>query len=792
LTQTSAIPRTLPVALFLVTLTTVMFQVLLTRVFSLTMWYHFAFMAISMAMLGLTVGALAVFLRPAAWPEATLVRSMGRCAALAAVSMASVILVHSRLFIPNPWVDFWPMALTFASAAVPFVFSGVFVCLALTRFPRQIGSLYAVDLAGAAAGCLCVIASLQWLDGVGAVLCCAALMALSGVLLLRTRERMGALLVCVLLAAMTLWTGLHLARHDLAAFPLQYMKFSKQQEVDYERWNSFSRIAVLKPDTWLGAAWSLSSAYKGPKEIATRNLQIDAGAGTTLLGFDGDLKKAEFLRWDLVNFPHHLRSNARIAIVGSGGGRDILTAKVFGQKDVTAVEINGNILSVVNERFGEFTGHLDRDPGVHLVNDEARSYFARSRERFDILQLTFIDTWAATAAGAYVLTENSLYTIEAWKIFLDRLEDNGVLAVARGLNFEIERLVSLGQSALRASGVTQPERHMVLVVNRRAGWPSSFGPMGILLVRKTPFPDDELARIRELAGQMQFSIELQPGEARNALMLALATGRGMEQMLALSVVNYDAPTDDQPFFFSMLRVRGWFGMRDTVRTTGQQSVVMLIDLLVGVAVLTLLCIALPLALSRVKLPRGGAAHLVFFAAIGTGFMLVEISMLQRLIIFLGHPIYSLSVILFVLLLAAGIGAALSSRLADSRLEGGGIRLLTLLSILLTGVGLAIGPLVVTFQGAETPARIAVAGALLSVIGIFMGMAFPLGMRLAMRAHPHLTPWLWGVNGAMSVLASVLAVVIAMAWGISNSFWTGVASYVVAAAAFAAAARRSDA
>jgi len=216
------------------------------------------------------------------------------------------------------------------------------------------------------------------------------------------------------------------------------MKWSKQQEIDYERWNSFSRIAVMKPDTWLGAAWSLSTAFTDMPPIPTRNLQIDAGAGTTLLGFDGDLAKFEFLRWDLVNFAHHLRRDARVCIVGAGGGRDILTAKVFGQKRVTAVEINSNILDVVNGHYGEFTGHLDRDPAVTLVHDEARSYLARSRERFDILQLTFIDTWAATAAGAYVLTENSLYTVEAWKIFLDRLEDNGLLAVARAARQQAE------------------------------------------------------------------------------------------------------------------------------------------------------------------------------------------------------------------------------------------------------------------------------------------------------------------------------------------------------------------
>ena len=448
--------RGLSGALFLVALATLMFEVLLTRVFSLTLWYHFAFMAISLAMFGMTLGALLVFLRPHAWPEATLRRSMGRCAVLFAVTMAAVMLLHSVMFVPSPRIALWPIALTFAAAALPFVFSGIFVCLALTRFPARIGQLYAFDLAGAALGCLAVIAALEVLDGVGAVIACATLAALAGALLLRGAEQVLGALVTAALACTAGWAAIHLARHDLALFPVHYVKGTERYEIDYERWNSFSRIAVMKPTPWDVPAWSMSSAFSGSLKIPNRSLQIDAGAGTALIAFDGDLRKLEFLRWDLVNFVHHLRRDARICVVGSGGGRDILAAKVFGQKQIVAVEINADILNVVNGRFGDYTGHLDRDPIVRLVNDEARSYLARSKERFDIVQVTFIDTWAATAAGAYTLTENSLYTVEGWKTFLDRVEDNGLLAVSRGIGPELARLVALGRAALLASGVSRP------------------------------------------------------------------------------------------------------------------------------------------------------------------------------------------------------------------------------------------------------------------------------------------------------------------------------------------------
>jgi len=773
--------RGLPPALFLVALTTLMFEVLLTRVFSLTLWYHFAFMAISLAMLGMTLGALLVFLRPLAWPEATLLRAMGRCTQLFAVSMTAVILLHSVMYVPNPAAHALPIALTFAAAALPFVFSGIFVCLALTRFPLRIGQLYAVDLAGAAIGCLVVIASLHWLDGVGAVICCATLAALAGALLLRGVERLLAVLVAAALAGTTAWAAIHLARYDLAAFPIHYIKGVDQYEVEYERWNSFSRIAVMKPTAWDVPAWSLSGAYAGPLDVPSRSLQIDAGAGMSLIAFDGDLGKLDILRWDLVNFVHHLRRDARICIVGSGGGRDILAAKVFGQKQVLAVELNADILNVVNGRFGDYTGHLDRDPIVRLVNDEARSYLARDRQRFDIVQVTFIDTWAATAAGAYTLSENSLYTVEGWKTFLDRLEDHGLLAVSRGMNAELDRLVALGRAALEASGATHPERHMVLVSNRHGKRQGSFGAMGILLVRKTPFPQDELAAVRRAAAQMRFDVDLEPGAARTPLLLALATGRGMEDELSRGAMNYAAPTDDQPFFFNLQRLASWKLARQNL--LNWQPALLVVDLLVGVSVLALLCIALPLAFARTAFARADLPFLAFFAAIGAGFMLVEISMLQRLIIFLGHPIYSLSVILFTLLLASGAGSRLSARVANDRMRTAGAGLLALLTAVLAAAGLAGAPLMAAFQSFETPVRIAVSAGLLAAMGIFMGMAFPLGMRLAMAARPQLAPWLWAVNGAVSVVASVLAVAIAMAYGISTSFWVGVASYLVAAAAF---------
>jgi predicted membrane-bound spermidine synthase len=782
------------VALGLVTLATLAFEILLTRIFSLTMWYHFAFMAISMAMFGLTAGALIVFLKPGGWADERLESELGWSALLCSVGMVLCVITHIRSPFRDPAAGVFSLGYTFAAAALPFVYSGTFVSLALTRFPTQVGALYAVDLVGAALGCLVVLLALRVLDGISAVMACAAAPALAGAILLTGARRLLALAVVLGLAGATAWGALHLLSNEVSAYPVRLAKGIAQESPTYERWNSFSRIAVSResPRQTSLVAWSLSASYPRPVDVASRWLLIDAWAGTPLIGFDGNLETVDYLRYDLTNFAHHLRRNGSVCIIGSGGGRDILAAKLFGQRRVLAVEINAEILRAAHGRFGTFTGGLDREPSVQLVHDEARSFLTRQSERFDVLQLTFIDTFAATAAGAFVLTENVLYTVEGWTVFLNRLKDDGLLSVTRGVSPELHRLVSLARSALLATGAAQPEHHIILLVNNRARRPPSWGNMGLLLVRRQPFPEDEVRQIEQLAERLQFDVWLRPGWASEPILEALASGRGLATLREQAHLNFEAPTDDSPFFFNMLRLRDWprsWG-KDAPGMAHPGAVSVLVNLLIVVSVLTLVCIVLPLCLSA----RARAAHstslTTFFIAIGFGFMFIEISMMQRLTIFLGHPAYGLTVILFVLLLASGLGSYTCRAISNARLPTAGRTRLCLLIGTLVLAGVAT-PLVGAFAGATTSTRIVLSGSVLAAMGVFMGMAFPIGMRLAARDTSSLTPWLWGINGASSVLASVLAVAIAMAFGISISYWAGTVSYVGALGAFCASARRQQ-
>jgi hypothetical protein len=780
--------------LFTVTLATLMYEILLTRIFSVTMWYHFAFMAISVGMFGMTVGAILVYLLPRTFTAEATRMHLAR----AALGFAAAIVVSFLTHLCIPFTahasiaGLFAIALTYAVIAVPFVFSGICVCLALTRFPGSVGRLYAADLAGAALGCLLLIALLDVTDGPTAVIAVAGLAGLGAFLFALAPEARGLRRAAAWLTlALGAFVGVHtiLASHQLALLRLVWVKEAVESRALYEKWNSFSRIriegdpAALRPPF----GWGLSPTYPAERRVRELMLVIDANAATPLTRFTGDPRELEHLKYDVTNLAHHLRPEARVLVVGTGGGRDLLAALAFGQRAVVGVEINRDVIEAVNGRFGDFTGHLDRDPRIVFVNDEGRSYVARHPERFDIIQVSLVDTWAATAAGAFVLSENSLYTLEAWTLFLSRLGEHGILTFSRWYSHgspETYRLVSLASAALAALGVREPRRHIALVTNGEARGPVT---IGTILVKREPFTGDELRRLGAAARQLGFTPLLTPDAAADSILERLVAGRGLDAFAARFPFNVAPPTDDSPFFFNMIRLRDVFQSR-TWREEGPnlRAVVVLAVLLATVIVLTALCVIVPLLLTTDRAVLTGApALLVFFAAIGLGFMFVEISQMQRLIVFLGHPSYGLSVVLFSLLVGGGLGSYLS----DHASRGGTARLcLVLLLAVLVVFGWLTPRVIEAFRGSVTLVRVLVAAGLLFPLGLVMGLAFPLGMKLAAARAASLTPWLWGINGATSVCASVLAVAISLHAGISASFWTGVTCYAAAVLAYLSARR----
>lgn len=852
--------------LLMVTLATLMQEILLTRIFSVTMWYHFVFLAISVAMFGLTLGGLLVYLGPQYFTgqhaKGRIARAGWMFAGVTIVLIALYVWYH--LFSPAfmvavfglavgglVWGDLAPQflrseevekhlsaaALGFAATtvvsllvylrlppvfnltvlgilnmvtilgviSVPFIFSGIAVCLALTKFPQRVAQLYAADLIGAAAGCILIVYILRFIDAPTAVIL-SAVMAGVGALLFALGDPTSWLcrrsMWCTGLIAVICVLNAVLASKQMPMLGVAWMNAESADRPIYEKWNSFSRVVVEgDPNaTYEPFFWGVSPTYRVHAMVKQLSVRIDAGAQTVMTRYDGDFRNLDYLKYDITNVAHYFRPDSQVMVIGAGGGRDILAALAFGQKSVTAIEMNKAILQALNQRFGDFTGHLDADPRVRFVNDEARSYIARMPEHVDIIQASLVDTWAATSSGAFALAENGIYTSEAWRLFLDHLTRRGLLSFTRWYDpqypAETYRLVSLATDALTQTGVEDPRSHIIVV--KCAAWPGLFvGPVGVatILVGKQPFSSGDLDLLQTLAERMEFEIMLSPRQAANPIFAGLASEKERSGLVKTLPGRLASPTDDCPFFLCNFGVHDVFRSLLRRHSQGERnpgSEEVLGAIFMGVAVLTVLCLLVPWVFVGQKAGVARNAPLFFyFAAIGLGFMLVEVSQLQRLMIFLGHPAYSLSTVLFTLLLSSGLGSYSTgfSHHAASKLWATA-RLLALL-VTLALFGLLTPYASAAFASASTPVRLMVAAGILFPIGFLMGMAFPLGMKAASARSDTLTPWLWGLNGAASVLASVVAFLIVLGSGISTAFWTGFGCYAVAFASYLWIVRRKN-
>ena len=744
--------------LFLTTLSLLHFELFLTRIFSVTMWYHFAFMAISLAMLGLAAGAIFVELMKKGEAHAMLA-NFGLLFAL-----TSAICFAAQLYIPvDPEKEIAWTALAFILAAIPFVFAGMVVCVALTRFPRHTGALYAADLAGSAAGCILTIPILNHIHAPTAVILNAGIAALAAFAWPsngKTRWIAG--------SCGALLLSLGAINQSVKLVDIQWLKGGRNSHDGlYEKWNAFSRIHVRE----LGSqpfGWGLSPRYRAKREIGQLYLDIDSGAATVITKFDGNLNAVEHLKYDVTALAHYLRNPTSVLVIGIGGGRDILTSLAFGQRHVTGVEINPDILRLLTRRFGQYSGSLQNNPDVTLVHDEARSYVARSLESYGIIQASLIDTWAATSAGAYVLTENGLYTKEAWLTFLTHLTPDGILTMSRwyyqAQPAEILRLAALATASLMDIGVADPRQHVIIVRNQ---------DVATIMVAKRPFSAADIDTVTKISKAMEFQPVLTPRFAERPEFEAISTPGQYEHLIRTYPLNIEAPTDDSPFFFHMLRA-GDLLKRSTFQGMNQlnlRAVNVLGRSLAIVSGLSAIAIIAPLVFRRKVREARSIRLMIYFAAIGLAFMMVEIGQLERLIVFLGHPIYGLTVVLFVLLLASSCGSFYSSRMRPW---------MWLLPVALAAFIFASPSVTYQLTAASTPVRIAVSALLLFPSGFFMGMAFPLGISKAVSVNEGApTAWYWGVNGAFSVISSVLAVAVAVFWGVTVTLLVGLGAYILA-------------
>jgi hypothetical protein len=782
--------------LFVVTLTTLMYEIVLTRIFSVTMWYHFAFVAISVALFGLTVGALIVHLRPQSFTDEKVKRQMWRFSLAFATSVAVAFCIQLAIpFVPKmTMAGVSSIVLTCIVISVPFVFSGVVVALALTRFPRRVNRLYAADLVGASLGCVLLVVAFNWLDGPSLVIAIGALAAVGSLLFavdagLRGGRVLSVLVVVVLVGV----TAANSYRHDQGNpfIRILWAKEAQDKLHTYDRWNAFSRVTVDGQTSDVGrpTGYGMSPTLPDDLVLPQMPMVIDGTAGTMITGYDGDEATTDFLRYDITNLGYYALEEADFdssAVIGVGGGRDVLAGLEFGADEVTGIEINGNILDLVTDELGDYT-NLEGDPRVDLVNDEARSWLTRTDKRFDVIQISLIDTWAATSAGAFALSENSLYTVDAWETFFDRLEPGGMLSISRWYSvgpgtepFETLRTASLASEVLTRNGAEDPRDHVLIY----EGAPGAYGSSAAtILVSPEPLTDDQITTTAENAERLGFRPILTPTEVGDERFADIVAPGGPDAGLAEFDEDLSPPTDDRPFFFQMASLGTFLSGEGFSDDLVFRPVLVLGSLGLAVLLLAAVCIGGPLVhMGRRTRHAGMAPFYLYFAGIGLGFMLVEFSQLQRLNTFLGHPTYALAVVLFTVLLFSGIGSMLVEKVVDPDRPRS----------LLVPIGVLLG-IIVLFRFVTEPATDAMAGgttfervgtavALLAPLALAMGMPFAIGMGVASRRAGAPTAFLWGINGAMSVVASVFGALLAMFFGIDITFGAGFVAYAVAALA----------
>ena len=806
MTRTSRDAFAFLAGVFLLCMSVLMIQIVQTRILSVVSLYYMAFFSISMAMLGLTGGALIVYYKLDNVTPGNVNALLSRISTAFALCIAACFALELASPLPNlDWatsVVLWLKAV--ALLAAPFTVGGIAVALALTRSGFPIGITYGVDLLGAAIGCLVSLALLTWMDAPSAMFMIAALVAVAAWCFGRAASepapagflpnwrilgKPGFVAVC--LAALA---GLNVTT-DFGLQPI-VVKFNKLDPLSnfyYIKWNSFSRIAATTSVVGGPFLWGGSPTMPRGIALEQRELTIDGMAGTTMPLYSEEPGALDFLRYDVTNLAYYARHSGRSAVIGVGSGRDMLSAYLFGFRDITGVELNPIFVDLLTDpaKLRRYAGIADL-PGMRFVVDDGRSWFARTQEKFDLIEMSMVDTWAATGAGAFSLSENGLYTVEGWKTLLSALNPNGLFTVSRWHSshstVELGRVASLAVAALMELGVDRPSDHIFI---------AGIDNLATAIVSRAPFARSDLQTLQEASDKLRFTVIASPDRpATDPVILDMLTAPDLQDLNARAARHFldvSPPTDARPFFFNQLRfthpadiyfaLREWregkrvdsgSGWNGNLIAVGTLFLVILLSTIVVVGVVVLPTRAAVRQVDR-QLALIGSGY---FLLIGLGFMFAEIGLIQRISVFLGHPVYALSIGLFSIILSTGLGSLLSERLAPVR-QGHFILWLGLLAAYLLLLPQWLPDLLHSSLAAATlPWRALASVAVIFPAGLLMGFGFPTGMRLVTRLDARLTPWLWGVNGASGVLAAGIAVACSIGFSIDVTIRVGGVCYAL--------------
>ena len=751
--------RLLFAGIFLVALSGLVLEVSITRIFSAAIWYHFAFVAVSVALVGLGASGLVVQYRvnklKGKWAEnLTIYSAWGITVFIPITLFVMHALASQVIYLPLFMILF----------SVPFFLVGIIISAAFNAFASVAGRLYAADLIGASVGALLVVLFLVLTGGEGATLIVGLISAMGGTIFSRIAKNPKKTVMSLMFIAFAI--SLIFLNHVTQIFAIPtdptaqkdlpiYLRDHPGSKIVKTEWNSFSRIDVVEGGT--GGEGLVAKVF------------IDGGAGTNIISWDGNTESRQELSTWMQYLPFKMMQDPKVLVIGSGGGRDVVASLVSGSKDITSVEINPIIYETVKS-YGDRAGNVYSHEYVRSYVDEGRSFITRSSEMYDIIYVPFVDTWASVSSGGLSVSENFLYTLEGFQQYYDHLAERGKIVTVRWL-IDAPRFITTYAKLLEQNGIPEDQlhRHLIMVTSDSYTHDPT---VTMVIFSKSPFTDEEIRFLSQSFSQYNYKPILVPGQVMREPYSALLRGQvNLDQFYDMFETKVYPVTDDNPYFLSFEKPL-------------PRAVEVLLYASIGIVAIFLL---VPFAWIRRRREKevdakkseiGIATMIPYFAALGVGFILIELALLQKLILLMGNPTMTFALLLFTLLMSSGAGSLLSSRIAKNNMKNlvfviGGIAGLGILYVLF------LTPIIYSTIAEPFEVKAAVSIAILAPIGFLMGMPLPTGMRLLKVHRPDYIPWMWAVNGAFSVLGAVLAIALGIKYGSSLAMVLGILIYLIA-------------
>ena len=795
--------RLLFLATLLVSTAAISYEILLMRMLSIVQWHHFAYMIISLALLG--YGASGTFIAVCKrWLEPRFELAFSISALLFAVTMVECFVLGQRVpfnaleIVWNPR-QFLNLGLIYLVYFVPFFFAACCIGLAFTCRRSYISRIYFFDLLGAGLGAVLIIGTLFLLSPQNALLMLAMLALIASALVGYASTVQKPLIAVQVVFAITIlfgpsqdWLGLRMSEYKSLNQTMQVIDTGVLTTSS----SPLGLVTVVEsPSVPFRHApgLSINTAYAVPEQLA---VFTDGDGMSVITRFDGDLDKIAYIGDVTAALPYTLLDAPHVLILGAGTGADVLLALYEGAERIDAVELNPQITKLVTEDYADFAGHLYDDERVTIHTGEARGFVTRSKEQYDLIQVALLDSFAASGSGVQALNESYLYTVEAIQEYLKHTAPGGILAITRWLKLPPRdnlKLVATVLDTLRKMGVAEPERQIAMI----RSWNTS-----TLLVRNGEFSADDLAVIREFARSHSFDTAFYPSMPASAanrfnLLEQPFLYDGITALLSDEANDFigrykfhiEPATDNKPYFFHFFK---WSALPEvmSLRKRGGAGLIewgylILIATVAQAAVAGAVLILLPLSGIERSWPRDTGTRMGwYFFLLGLAFLFVEIAFIQKFILFLSHPLYSVAVVLSGFLIFAGLGSAYSPRLTQrvEQLEHSPVSIAVTGIVIITLLYITLLPLLFSLLiGLADGVKMALSVLLIAPLAFCMGMPFPIGLKRLADNAPDFIPWAWGINGFASVMSAALATLLAIEFGFTVVVLLALGLYASAAA-----------